>query len=125
MKERMRSSFAVRYYFTEQGVVERWYYITFGVAKVLSNVCGFFTALPRAYGTNGRPKILANILCIYPKFNGMSSHLHLLLGHWELFAARNTQLKLYQVNSRNSLCNGVLDLDTSIDLKEIELSVLY
>ena len=73
---------------------------------------------------SGRHELVPWILRIETSFDGMAHQLHVALREAELLACGNPQLIGYEVTAGDELGHRVLDLQSCVQLKEVELAIV-
>ena len=79
--------------------------------------------LEHLHPPGGGQEALEGILAGDPALDGVAAQAHILLGEGERFARRHPQLPLDQVDPRDQLGDGVLDLQPGVHLQEMEVAV--
>mmetsp|Transcript_15057 Transcript_15057/g.20450 ORF Transcript_15057/g.20450 Transcript_15057/m.20450 type:complete len:217 (-) Transcript_15057:517-1167(-) len=72
---------------------------------------------------DGRKELAGRVLSVDAIFDGMALYSNIFLLVLQFVASRDKNLLLHKVDARDLLRNGVLDLQTSVHLEEVEIFV--
>src|SRR6476646_2406373 len=102
----------------EHGVVMRRYRIALAVTGINAQPVRLVRRAPGSDTTDRGHEILVWIFRIDPRLDGVAVELALILIERQLFAERDAQLPFHEVDARDQLGHGMLDLKAGIHLYE-------
>ena len=102
----------------EHGVVVRRYRIALAVTGIDAQPVRLVRRAPGSDAADRWHEILVWIFRIDPRLDGVAVELDLILVERQLFAERDAQLPFHEVDARDQLSHGMLDLKAGIHLDE-------